>query len=235
MLEQQTGFYNTKLSRAVRPYSLWICVFTAKVFPISGPFVDTDHQLNLWVWVKCRLVCCHPWHVMVIRRDGDDNADEMSFRQTMLRLVNGFPLFDSARQWSEILSFPIMSHDSRVSERGNRRCKLSIAVWSSATETDETEISQWWQMMNRTVMSVNLFFCQTMCFYSGLTERKSGSTGEEGVGGGTLALHAGEHVQRSLGMFRYLLKRLRMGKKGKAILYALTAAGWSKGAGPNLT
>lgn len=59
--------------------------------------------------------------------------------------------------------------------------------------------------------------------------------GEGGGAGGALALHAGEHVQRSLGMFRYLLKRLRMGKKGKAILYALTAAGWSKGAGPNLT
>jgi len=32
-------------------------------------------------------------------------------------------------------------------------------------------------------------------------------------GGGNLALHAGEHVQHTLGMFRYLLKQLRMGKK----------------------
>lgn len=65
-------------------------------------------------------------------------------------------------------------------------------------------------------------------------EKQAGSSRER-EGGKTLALHAGEHVQRTLGMFRYLLKRLRMGKKGKVILYALTAAGWSKGAGPSLT
>lgn len=87
-------------------------------------------------------------------------------------------------------------------------------------------------------MSVNLFLCQTMCSYSGLTKRKAGrqaGSSREWEGGKTLALHAGEHVQHSLGMFRYLLKRLRMGKKGKVILCALTVAGWSKGAGPNLT
>lgn len=69
------------------------------------------------------------------------------------------------------------------------------------------------------------------------TDRKKGRQAAAGRGRGEkpLALHAGEHVQRTLGMFRYLLKRLRMGKKGKVIRYALTAAGWSKGAGPNLT
>lgn len=84
-----------------------------------------------------------------------------------------------------------------------------------------------------------------MCFYSGPTERKAGSGrwregGEEGGEEGgreekPFALHAGEHVQCTLGMFRYLLKRLRMGKKGKVVLCASTAAGWSEGAGPNLT
>lgn len=74
--------------------------------------------------------------------------------------------------------------------------------------------------MNWTVVSVNLFFCQTMCFYSGQTDRQAG---REREGGETLALHAEEHVQRTLGMFRYLLKQLCMGKKGKVILYALTA------------
>ena len=50
---------------------------------------------------------------------------------------------------------------------------------------DWTDISLWWPTMNRTVDSVNLSFCQTMCFYSGPTERKAGSSrwregGEEG-------------------------------------------------------
>lgn len=86
-------------------------------------------------------------------------------------------------------------------------------------------------------VSANLLFCQTMCFYSGQTEREAGRQAAAGRGrrGKTLALHEGEHVQRTLGMFRYLLKQLRMGKKGKVVLYALTAAGWSKGAGLNLT
>lgn len=68
-----------------------------------------------------------------------------------------------------------------------------------------------------------------MCFYSG--QRKAGREREWEK----TALHAEEHVQRALGMFRYLLKRLRMGKKGKVNLYALAAAGWNEGAGPSLT
>lgn len=57
---------------------------------------------------------------------------------------------------------------------------------------------------------------------------------EEGRGK-NLSLHAGEHVQHALGMFRYLLKQLHEGEGEKNVLRALTAVGWSKGAGPSLT
>lgn len=65
-------------------------------------------------------------------------------------------------------------------------------------------------------------------------DRKPGSSREMEVGK-TLALHAEEHVQLTLGMFRYLLKRLHMGKKEKSILSALTAVDWSKESGLSLT
>lgn len=48
------------------------------------------------------------------------------------------------------------------------------------------------------------------------------------------ALHAGEHVQRTLGMFRYFLKHsVLVGWVEKSS--SVAAAGWSKGAGLNLT
>lgn len=59
------------------------------------------------------------------------------------------------------------------------------------------------------------------------TDRQAG---REREGGETLALHAEEHVQRTLGMFRYLLKQLCMGKKRKS--HPLCFDCWSKGAGP---
>lgn len=52
------------------------------------------------------------------------------------------------------------------------------------------------------------------------------------------ALHAGEHVQHTLGMFRYFLKHsvlVGLGGGGGEKSSSVAAAGWSKGAGLNLT
>lgn len=49
-----------------------------------------------------------------------------------------------------------------------------------------------------------------------------------------LPLHAGEHVQNTLGMFRYFLRHSALGGK-KEKSSSVAATGWSKGAGLNLT
>lgn len=60
-LKRQTGFYITKVSRAVGLYSVWICIFTMKVFPHFWALVW------LWMWVKicgCGLGESEDWCVL---------------------------------------------------------------------------------------------------------------------------------------------------------------------------
>ena len=99
---------------------------------------------------------------------------------------------------------------------------------------DELDSHRW------TVVSVNLSLCQTMCFYSGQTDRKASGQAAAGRGrgrGGKTLLHCTQESTCSA-----LWECLDISsngsaweKKGKVVLYALTAAGWREGAGPNLT
>lgn len=90
-----------------------------------------------------------------------------------------------------------------------------------------------WKWVKSAVMSLGeLDSCPDA--QDGEKERRAGSSREVEVGK-TLALHAEEHVQLTLGMFRYLLQRLHMGKKEKSNLSALTAFDWSKESGLGLT
>lgn len=70
-------------------------------------------------------------------------------------------------------------------------------------------------------MSVNLSSCQTMCFCSGQARNERERQRQAGwarEGGGKNPRSARRRARAALnvGMFRYLLKRLHMGKKEKS-------------------
>lgn len=71
-------------------------------------------------------------------------------------------------------------------------------------------------------MSVNLSSCQTMCFCSGQArnererETEASRLGEGGRGKSPRSARRRARAALNVGMFRYLLKRLHMGKKEKS-------------------
>lgn len=76
---------------------------------------------------------------------------------------------------------------------------------------------------------VNLSFCQAMCFYSGQTERQAGrQQHREREGGGGLHCTQESTCSALWECLDISSNSSAWEKKGKVILYALAAAGWSK-------
>lgn len=123
---------------------------------------------------------------------------------------------------------------STLTEQSSSALEPTLTNWHFSVMTNDEPDSRLCESLR---LPDNVFLLWTDRKKGRQRQMEGGRVG--GRGGGReekpFALHAGEHVQCTLGMFRYLLKRLRMGKKGKVVLCASTAAGWSEGAGPNLT